>query len=215
MRHLELPEPPPAPEPAFFDASVYPGETAQIGRHRLDAHRRRRATSSRARSFRSGCAAKSAISSRIATGIGISACAIAPRRSAASCGIAISAAFAAPPDDGMQVAALGRLTVYPTRGEMQFAITRIEAEGDGLRRKALEITRARLEADGLLDPRAQARAAALSARHRRRHEPRRRRAARHHRRRAPARSGSPTRRRPGSGAGRHGAPASCATRSTA
>jgi len=53
----------------------------------------------------------------------------------------------------MQIAALGRLTVYPTRGEMQFAITRMEAEGDGLRRKALEITRARLEADGLLDPR--------------------------------------------------------------
>jgi exodeoxyribonuclease VII large subunit len=58
----------------------------------------------------------------------------------------------APPDDGMQIAAFGRLTVYPTRGEMQFAITRLEAEGDGLRRKALEITRAKLEADGLLDP---------------------------------------------------------------
>ena len=59
-------------------------------------------------------------------------------------------AIPAPPDDGMQVVALGRLTVYPTRGEMQFSITRIEAEGDGLRRKALEATRARLEADGLL-----------------------------------------------------------------
>jgi exodeoxyribonuclease VII large subunit len=59
-------------------------------------------------------------------------------------------AIPAPPDDGMQVVALGRLTVYPTRGEMQFTITRIEAEGDGLRRKALEATRKRLEADGLL-----------------------------------------------------------------
>jgi exodeoxyribonuclease VII large subunit len=58
----------------------------------------------------------------------------------------------APPDDGMQISALGRLTVYPTRGEMQFSITRLEAEGDGLHRKALEITRAKLEADGLLDP---------------------------------------------------------------
>jgi exodeoxyribonuclease VII large subunit len=58
--------------------------------------------------------------------------------------------FPAAPDDGMQVAALGRLTVYAARGEMQFSITRMEAEGDGLRRKALEITRARLEADGLL-----------------------------------------------------------------
>ncbi len=56
----------------------------------------------------------------------------------------------AAPDDGMQVAAFGRLTVYAARGEMQFSAVKLEAEGDGLRRKALEITRARLEADGLL-----------------------------------------------------------------
>ena len=56
------------------------------------------------------------------------------------------------PDNGMQIAAFGRLTVYAARGEMQFAVTRFEAEGDGLRRKALELTRARLEADGLLRP---------------------------------------------------------------
>jgi len=59
----------------------------------------------------------------------------------------------ASPDDGMQIAAFGQLTVYPARGEMQFTVTRMEAEGDGLYRKALELTRARLEADGLLDPR--------------------------------------------------------------
>lgn len=58
----------------------------------------------------------------------------------------------APPDDGMQVAALGQITVYPARGEMQLTVLRMEAEGDGLWRKALELTRARLEADGLLDP---------------------------------------------------------------
>jgi exodeoxyribonuclease VII large subunit len=52
----------------------------------------------------------------------------------------------------MQIVALGRLTVYPARGEMQFSVTRMEAEGDGLWRKALELTRARLQADGLLDP---------------------------------------------------------------
>ena len=56
----------------------------------------------------------------------------------------------APPDDGMQVTVLGQLTVYAARGDMQFAVRRIEAEGDGLWRKALERTRARLEADGLL-----------------------------------------------------------------
>jgi exodeoxyribonuclease VII large subunit len=56
----------------------------------------------------------------------------------------------APPDDGMQVAALGQLGVYAARGEMQFTVRRIEADGDGLWRKALERTRVRLEADGLL-----------------------------------------------------------------
>ena len=58
----------------------------------------------------------------------------------------------APPDDGMQVLAYGRLTVFAARGEMQFTVSRIEAEGDGLWRKRLEITRKRLEADGLLAP---------------------------------------------------------------
>lgn len=58
----------------------------------------------------------------------------------------------APPDEGMQVLAFGRLTVYASRGEMQFTVTRLEAEGDGLWRKKLEITRQKLEADGLLDP---------------------------------------------------------------
>jgi len=58
----------------------------------------------------------------------------------------------AAPDDGMQVAAFGRLTVYASRGEMQFTVARLRARGDGLRRRALEITRKRLEADGLLAP---------------------------------------------------------------
>jgi exodeoxyribonuclease VII large subunit len=56
----------------------------------------------------------------------------------------------AAPDDGMQVAALGQLGVYAARGEMQFTIRRMEADGDGLWRKALELTRTRLETDGLL-----------------------------------------------------------------
>ncbi|MBW8768978.1 MAG: exodeoxyribonuclease VII large subunit, partial [Gemmatimonadetes bacterium] len=58
----------------------------------------------------------------------------------------------AAPDDGMQVAALGQLGVYASRGEMQFTIRRMEADGDGLWRKALEVTRQRLDADGLLAP---------------------------------------------------------------
>lgn len=58
----------------------------------------------------------------------------------------------APPDEGMQVVALGQLTVYPARGEMQFTIKRMDAEGDGLWRKALELLRAKLDGEGLLAP---------------------------------------------------------------
>ena len=61
-------------------------------------------------------------------------------------------ALPAAPDDGMQVAAFGQLGVYAARGEMRFTVTRMEADGDGLRQKALEATRRRLAADGLLDP---------------------------------------------------------------
>ncbi len=57
----------------------------------------------------------------------------------------------APPDDGMQVLALGQMTVWPVRGDLQFSVTKLEAAGDGLWRKALEQTRLRLERDGLLD----------------------------------------------------------------
>ncbi|MGH7664370.1 MAG: exodeoxyribonuclease VII large subunit [Gemmatimonadaceae bacterium] len=59
-------------------------------------------------------------------------------------------AIPAPPDDGMQVAAEGQLTVYAARGEMQFSVRAMDAAGDGLWRKALERTRAALEVDGLL-----------------------------------------------------------------
>jgi exodeoxyribonuclease VII large subunit len=62
------------------------------------------------------------------------------------------AGIPAAPDDGMQVAALGQLGVYAARGDMQFSIRRMEADGDGLWRKALERTRRRLDADGLLAP---------------------------------------------------------------
>jgi exodeoxyribonuclease VII large subunit len=56
------------------------------------------------------------------------------------------------PDDGMQVVALGQLSVYAARGDVQLVVKGMEAQGDGLWRKALDQTRARLLADGLLDP---------------------------------------------------------------
>jgi exodeoxyribonuclease VII large subunit len=56
----------------------------------------------------------------------------------------------AAPDDGMQVALYGQLTVYAARGDVQFTAKQVEAEGDGLWRKAFEQAKLRLEADGLL-----------------------------------------------------------------
>ena len=58
----------------------------------------------------------------------------------------------AAPDEGMMVSALGQLTVYPARGDMQLVVTGMEAEGDGLTRKAIEQALRRLERDGLLAP---------------------------------------------------------------
>lgn len=58
----------------------------------------------------------------------------------------------APPDEGMQVMAQGQLSVYPARGQMQFMVRALEAEGEGLWRKAFEATKKRLEQDGLLEP---------------------------------------------------------------
>lgn len=55
----------------------------------------------------------------------------------------------AAPDEGMTITALGKLTVYAGRGELQLRILRIEASGDGLWRKAFEKTRIKLEAEGL------------------------------------------------------------------
>lgn len=56
----------------------------------------------------------------------------------------------AAPDEGMQVVALGQMTVWPVRGDLQFSVRQMEADGDGLWRKALEQARQRLERDGLL-----------------------------------------------------------------
>ena len=58
----------------------------------------------------------------------------------------------APPDEGMEVAALGQLTLYASRGDLQLSVKALEAGGDGLWRKAMQLTFARLEGEGLMDP---------------------------------------------------------------
>jgi len=57
------------------------------------------------------------------------------------------------PEEGMKVRALGTLTLYEARGEYQFVVTKVEADGaEGLWRLAFERLRSLLDAEGLLDP---------------------------------------------------------------
>lgn len=57
----------------------------------------------------------------------------------------------APPDEGMQLVVQGQLDVFTGRTEVQFVVRAMQAQGDGLWRKAFEEVKARLAADGLLD----------------------------------------------------------------
>ena len=56
------------------------------------------------------------------------------------------------PSEGMAVMAHGQLTIYPAQGKMQFMVDSLEAEGEGLWKKAFDETRARLDKEGLTDP---------------------------------------------------------------
>lgn len=58
----------------------------------------------------------------------------------------------ATPDEGMTVLALCEVRMYANRGEIQIVVRRIRNVGDGLWRKAFELTRQRLDAEGLLAP---------------------------------------------------------------
>lgn len=57
------------------------------------------------------------------------------------------------PDEGMKVRVHGSVTLYEARGETQFVVRELAAEGEeGLWKIAFEKLRQRLEAEGLLDP---------------------------------------------------------------
>ncbi|HEX2190825.1 MAG TPA: exodeoxyribonuclease VII large subunit, partial [Longimicrobiaceae bacterium] len=56
------------------------------------------------------------------------------------------------PAEGMQVRALGRLTLYEARGEFQLSVVEVDARGDGLWKLAFERLRSRLDAEGLTAP---------------------------------------------------------------
>jgi exodeoxyribonuclease VII large subunit len=55
------------------------------------------------------------------------------------------------PAEGMEVAALGRLTVYEATGKYQLVARTLESQGEGLWRLAFERLRVTLAAEGLLD----------------------------------------------------------------
>ena len=56
------------------------------------------------------------------------------------------------PEDGLEVVATGRLTTYPGRSRYQLIIESMEVAGVGALLALLERVKARLAADGLLDP---------------------------------------------------------------
>jgi exodeoxyribonuclease VII large subunit len=58
----------------------------------------------------------------------------------------------AAPDEGMKVIAFAQMTFYPAKGALQLRITRMDAAGDGLHRKAMELTIAKLTEEGLMAP---------------------------------------------------------------
>jgi exodeoxyribonuclease VII large subunit len=55
------------------------------------------------------------------------------------------------PTEGMQVRALGRLTLYEARGEFQFSVSVLEGQGEGLWKLAFERLHRRLQEEGLTD----------------------------------------------------------------
>jgi len=57
------------------------------------------------------------------------------------------------PEEGMDLQALGRITMYEARGELQLQVKELEAEGtEGLWKLAFEKLRRTLQEEGLLDP---------------------------------------------------------------
>lgn len=57
------------------------------------------------------------------------------------------------PEDGVEVIATGKLTTYPGRSNYQIVIDRMEIAGEGALLAMLAKLKARLEAEGLFDPR--------------------------------------------------------------
>lgn len=59
---------------------------------------------------------------------------------------------AVPLEDGMQIRARGRLTVYETRGQYQLSVQQVEPAGAGMLQAKFEALKRKLQAEGLFDP---------------------------------------------------------------
>jgi exodeoxyribonuclease VII large subunit len=55
------------------------------------------------------------------------------------------------PREGLRVLARGRLTLYEARGDYQLVLDSMEEAGEGALRRALDVLKARLQAEGLFD----------------------------------------------------------------
>jgi exodeoxyribonuclease VII large subunit len=56
------------------------------------------------------------------------------------------------PDNGMQVLVRARISLYEARGEYQIIVEHMEEAGDGALRRAFEILKQKLQAEGLFNP---------------------------------------------------------------
>lgn len=56
------------------------------------------------------------------------------------------------PENGQQVLARGRVSIYETRGEFQLVVEYLEEAGEGLLRRRFEELKSKLAAEGLFDP---------------------------------------------------------------
>lgn len=56
------------------------------------------------------------------------------------------------PGEGMEVRALGRLTIYESRGEFQLVVAELEGKGEGLWKLAFDRLRTQLDGEGLTSP---------------------------------------------------------------
>ena len=56
------------------------------------------------------------------------------------------------PEDGMQALVRGQVSVYPNRGDLQLIVHYLEPAGEGALRRAFEVLKRKLEAEGLFDP---------------------------------------------------------------